>query len=119
MVNRSDAQLDSVFAALADPTRRSVLAALSGGSLSVTELATPHRMSLPGFLKHLRVLEEAGLIVRSKDGRVVHCTLSAEPMREAAAWLLHYRKFWEESFDRLDDYLRELQHKEKEGGKEK
>jgi DNA-binding transcriptional ArsR family regulator len=114
MVPYSDATLDTVFAALSDPTRRAVLASLSAGSLSVTELASPHGMSLPGFMKHLRVLEEAGLIARSKDGRVVHCSLSARPMREAAAWLSHYERFWEESFDRLDGYLRELQDKKHE-----
>lgn len=113
MVQYSDATLDAVFAALSDPTRRAVLASLSEGSLSVTELASPHHMSLPGFMKHLRVLEEAGLIARSKDGRVVHCTLSARPMQEAAAWLSHYEKFWHESLDRLGDYLRELQDQEK------
>jgi DNA-binding transcriptional ArsR family regulator len=106
-----DATLDAVFAALSDPTRRAVLASLSEGSRSVTELAGPHSMSLPGFMKHLRVLEEAGLVARSKDGRVVHCTLSAQPMQKAAAWLSHYEKLWNESFDRLDDYLRILQEK--------
>ena len=113
MVQFQEAQLDSVFAALSDPTRRAVLASLSEGSLTVTELAGPHPMSLPGFMKHLRVLEEAGLIARSKDGRVVHCTLSPQPMREAAAWLVHYEKLWNERFDRLDEYLRELREGEK------
>jgi DNA-binding transcriptional ArsR family regulator len=107
----ADATLDAVFAALSDPTRRAVLASLSEGSRSVTELAGPHSMSLPGFMKHLRVLEEAGLVARSKDGRVVHCTLSAQPMQKAAAWLSCYEKFWNESFDRLDDYLHILQEK--------
>jgi DNA-binding transcriptional ArsR family regulator len=119
MVQYSPSSLDAVFAALSDPTRRAVLASLSEGSLPVTELARPHPMSLPGFMKHLRVLEEAGLIARSKDGRVVHCTLSAEPMKEAAAWLSHYRRFWEQGFDRLDDYLHELQGKEKDHEEEK
>ena len=114
MVQCSEATLDSVFAALADPTRRAVLASLSEGSRSVTELAGPHSMSLPGFMKHLRVLEEAGLIARSKDGRVVHCALSALPMQEAAAWLSHYKRFWEEGFDRLGEYLDKLQKEEKE-----
>ncbi|HKI04219.1 MAG TPA: metalloregulator ArsR/SmtB family transcription factor [Thermoanaerobaculia bacterium] len=113
MVQFQGANLDSVFAALSDPTRRAVLVSLSEGSLTVTELAGPHRMSLPGFMKHLRVLEEAGLIARSKDGRVVRCTLSPQPMREAADWLAHYERFWNQSFDRLDEYLKELQGKEK------
>lgn len=112
-----DATLDAVFAALADPTRRAVLASLSEGSRSVGELAGPHSMSLPGFLKHLRVLEEAGLVARSKDGRVVHCTLSPRPMQEAAAWLSHYERFWRESLDRLDDFLRGLQEKPTPGEK--
>jgi DNA-binding transcriptional ArsR family regulator len=97
--------LDAVFAALADPTRRAVLESLSEGSLPVTELAEPHRMSLPGFMKHLRVLEGAGLIARSKEGRVVSCELSATPMKEAAAWMARYKKFWSERLDSLARYL--------------
>jgi DNA-binding transcriptional ArsR family regulator len=108
-----ESNLDAVFAALADPTRRAVLASLSEGSHSVTELAGPHSMSLPGFMKHLRVLEEAGLVARSKNGRVVCCTLSPRPMKEAAAWLSHYERFWKEGLDRLDDYLRVLQERER------
>jgi DNA-binding transcriptional ArsR family regulator len=105
MVQYQAAVLDRVFAALADPTRRRVLEALGGGSLAVSELAAPHGMSLPGFLKHLRVLEEAGLIARSKEGRVVSCELSAAPMREAAAWMQRYEKFWTEKLDSLARYL--------------
>ena len=109
-----ESALDAIFAALADPTRRAVLASLSEGSRSVTELAGPHSMSLPGFMKHLHVLEEAGLVAREKNGRVVCCTLSPQPMKEAAAWLSHYERFWTESFDRLDDYLRAVQEKSQE-----
>jgi DNA-binding transcriptional ArsR family regulator len=97
--------LDAVFGALADPTRRGVLEKLAGGSLPVTELAAPHDMSLPGFLKHLRVLEDAGLIERSKEGRVVSCELSAAPMKAAAAWMARYEKFWTEKLDALGRYL--------------
>ncbi|OGA09603.1 MAG: transcriptional regulator [Betaproteobacteria bacterium RIFCSPHIGHO2_12_FULL_69_13] len=105
MVKSSQDPLDAVFAALADPTRRRVLASLSAGNLPVTELAGPHDMSLPGFMKHLRVLENAGLIGCSKEGRVVRCTLSAGPMREAAVWLARYEKFWTEKLDALGRYL--------------
>ena len=105
MVKYEEAELDAVFAALADPTRRAVLGELDGGSLAVSELAAPHGMSLPGFLKHLRVLEEAGLIARSKEGRVVSCELAAAPMREAAAWMQRYEKFWSEKLDALARYL--------------
>jgi DNA-binding transcriptional ArsR family regulator len=97
--------LDAVFGALADPTRRGVLEKLAGGSLPVTELAAPHDMSLPGFLKHLRVLEDAGLIERSKEGRVVSCELSAAPMKAAAAWMARYEKFWTEKLDALGRFL--------------
>jgi DNA-binding transcriptional ArsR family regulator len=105
MVKYEDAALDAVFAALADRTRRRVLDRLSGGSLAVTELAAPHAMSLPGFMKHLRVLENAGLIARNKEGRVVSCELSAAPMRSAAAWMARYEKFWTERLDALARYL--------------
>jgi DNA-binding transcriptional ArsR family regulator len=110
MVTYSPSQkLDITFAALADPTRRAILARLAGGEASVTELAEPFRMTLPAVSKHLKVLERAGLIARSRDAQWRPCTLKAGPLREAAAWVGNYRKFWEESFDRLDDYLRELQ----------
>ncbi len=111
MVKSSAATLDLVFAALSDSTRRTVLESLSEGSLPVTELSHPHAMSLPGFMKHLHVLENAGLVERSKEGRVVQCTLAAEPMREAASWLARYQKFWSARLDALDRYLK--QHKSK------
>jgi len=105
MVQYEDIDLDRVFAALADGTRRQVLAALGEGPSSVSALAEPHGMSLTGFMKHLRVLEDAGLIQREKSGRVVHCDLNAGPLQEAAVWLSRYRKFWSERFDALGAYL--------------
>jgi DNA-binding transcriptional ArsR family regulator len=114
MVNHLDAGLDRTFAALADPTRRALLAQLGAQeSASVSELARPFAVSLPAIMKHLDVLSDAGLISRSKSGRTVSCRLNAAPMREAADWLGHYRKFWEDRFDRLDAYLRELQEQER------
>jgi DNA-binding transcriptional ArsR family regulator len=109
MVKYSEKPLDAVFAALADPTRRQVVTLLAGGSRPVTELSQPFPMSLPGFMKHLRILEDAGLIRREKEGRVVSCTLSAGPMKEASEWLGHYREFWEK---RLDALARFLYHQE-------
>jgi DNA-binding transcriptional ArsR family regulator len=94
-----------VFAALADSTRRGILESLSHGELAVSELASPHDMSLPGFMKHLRVLEDAGLVQRTKEGRVVSCELSAGPMRAAATWMSRYEKFWTETLDSLARYL--------------
>jgi DNA-binding transcriptional ArsR family regulator len=105
MVKYQDPALDAVFAALADPTRRGILESLSEGELAVSELAAPHDMSLPGFMKHLRVLEDAGLIARNKEGRVVSCELSAAPMKAAAAWMSRYEKFWTEKLDSLARYL--------------
>ena len=106
MVKYSEAQLDAVFAALADPTRRGILESLSSdGDLAVTELAAPHDMSLPGFMKHLRVLEDAGLVTRAKEGRVVSCALSARPMKDASVWMSRYEKFWTEKLDSLARYL--------------
>ncbi|WP_175105806.1 ArsR/SmtB family transcription factor [Pararobbsia alpina] len=105
MVNHSDQALDAVFAALSDPTRRAVLEQLGTGSQSVTEMAQSHAMSLPGFMKHLRVLEQAGLIDRLKEGRVVHCELRAGPMRDASDWLAKYEKFWTGRLDALGRYL--------------
>lgn len=105
MVKYQDPQLDAVFAALADSTRRGVLESLSEGELAVSELAAPHDMSLPGFMKHLRVLEDAGLIARTKEGRVVSCELSAAPMKAAAAWMSRYEKFWTDKLDSLARYL--------------
>ena len=103
--DNADEALNAVFAALADPTRRKVLQDLERGHLSVGELAQPHGMSLPGFMKHLRVLEDAGLVTRAKDGRVVNLALSPEPMQEAAMWLSRYEKFWSERLDALGRYL--------------
>jgi DNA-binding transcriptional ArsR family regulator len=108
----SSAPLDSTFAALADPTRRAILARLARGETSVTELAAPFDMSLPAISKHLKVLERAGLITRTRDAQSRPCRLHAAPLAAAASWIEGYRKFWDESFDRLDDYLRELQRAE-------
>jgi DNA-binding transcriptional ArsR family regulator len=106
MVKYSDDDLDTLFGALSDRTRRHVLDSLAeGGDRGVTELANQHRMSLPGFMKHLRVLEDAGLIARSKEGRVVSCELSAAPMKEASVWMSRYEKFWTEKLDSLARYL--------------
>ena len=107
MVKRPPATLDAVFSALADPTRREILARLSQGEASVSELAEPFEMSLPAVSKHLGVLEEAGLLIREKDGRVRHCRLVAEPMQEAFEWIARYGRFWEEQFDSLQRYLAE------------
>ena len=97
--------LDKVFWALSDATRRDVLRQLGQGGATVTELSTQHGMSLPGFMKHLRVLEDAGLVTRLKEGRVVRCELAAEPMQEAAMWLAYYEKFWTAQLDALGRYL--------------
>jgi DNA-binding transcriptional ArsR family regulator len=106
MVKYEDPALDAVFAALADSTRRGILESLSsGGDLAVSELAAPHDMSLPGFMKHLKVLEDAGLVTRNKEGRVVSCTLEAQPMKQASAWMARYEKFWTEKLDSLARYL--------------
>jgi DNA-binding transcriptional ArsR family regulator len=105
--------LSATFSALADPTRRAILARLANGEATVTELAQPFQMSLPGVSKHLKVLETAGLIVKGRDAQWRPCRLEGKPLREVAAWLETYRRFWDEGFDRLDDYLRELQKKEK------
>ena len=100
--------LSTTFQALADPTRRAILARLAAGEAPVTELAKPFDMSLPAVSKHLKVLEHAGLIARSRDAQFRPCRLEAGRLREVADWVEHYRRFWEESFDRLEDYLREL-----------
>jgi len=105
--------LDITFAALADPTRRAILARLASGEASVTELAKPFEMSMPAISKHLKVLERAGLIARGREAQWRPCRLDAGPLKEVADWIEHYRQFWEESFDRLGDYLREIQKKEK------
>ena len=113
----ADDHLSSTFAALADPTRRAILARLIAGEASVTQLAEPFQMSLPAVSKHLKVLERAGLIARSREAQWRPCRLAARPLKDVAEWVEHYRRFWEESFDRLDEYLRELQTKEKKHGR--
>ena len=110
-------RLNSTFAALADPTRRAILARLASCEASVTELAQPFEMSLPAVSKHLKVLERAGLIARGREAQWRPCRLQAGPLRDADEWLEQYRRFWEESFDRLDEYLHEVQWKEKEDGR--
>jgi len=113
-------QLSTTFAALSDPTRRAILARLAAGERSVGELAAPFAMSLPAISKHLKVLERAGLIARSRDAQWRPCRLAVAPLKDVADWLEHYRRFWEESFDRLDEYLKELknkQNKEKKHGR--
>jgi DNA-binding transcriptional ArsR family regulator len=112
-------RLSTTFSALADPTRRAILGRLASGAASVTELGQPFEMSLPAISKHLKVLERAGLIARGRNAQWRPCQLQAEPLKDAADWLEHYRRFWEESFDRLDDYLRELQKQEKKDGRRK
>src|SRR5437764_9157831 len=112
-------RLSSTFAALADPTRRAILARLAAGEASVTELAAPFEMSLPAISKHLKVLERAGLIARGREAQWRPCRLKAGPLKDAAEWLEHYRRFWEQSFGRLNDYLRKLQRKEKKHGRRK
>jgi DNA-binding transcriptional ArsR family regulator len=109
--------LNITFAALADPTRRAILARLASGEASVTELAEPFEMSLPAISKHLKVLERAGLIARGREAQWRPCRLAAGPLKDASDWLDHYRRFWDESFDRLEDYLRELQKKDENNGK--
>lgn len=105
--------LSETFAALADPTRRAILARLASGEASVTELARPFEMSMPAVSKHLKVLERAQLITRGRDAQWRPCRLDAGPLKDAAEWIGNYRQFWEESFDRLDEYLKELKSKEK------
>jgi DNA-binding transcriptional ArsR family regulator len=111
-------QLSTTFAALADPTRRAILAKLAGGEATVTELAEPFDMSMPAISKHLKVLERAGLIARGRDAQWRPCRINGAPLEEVAEWVARYRKFWEGSFDRLDGYLRELQRKKKKEKKD-
>ena len=105
-------QLSLTFAALADPTRRAILARLARGEATVTELAAPFDMSLPAISKHLKVLQRAGLIEQGRQAQWRPCRLKPERLRDVADWVGEYRRHWEASFDRLDDYLRELQMKE-------
>jgi len=108
--------LTTTYAALADPTRRAILARLATGEATVGELAEPFAMSLPAVSKHLKVLERAGLITRRRKAQWRPCRIEAGPLKDAAQWLEHYRRFWDESFDRLDEYLNELQSGEKKDG---
>ena len=116
MVTAADERLDRVFSALADPTRRAILERLADGAASVTELAEPFDMSLPAISKHLKVLERAGLIVRGRAAQWRPARLEAGPLKEAAEWAQQYRRFWEERYDRLDEYLEKLQGRGKEEG---
>src|SRR5438105_2660703 len=113
----SSERLDSTFAALADPTRRAILARLTSGEASVNELAEPFAITQPAISKHLRVLERAGLISRGRDAQRRPCRLKAEPLAEATGWLEGYRQFWEGSFERLDVLLEDLKTKKKKRGK--
>ena len=106
--------LSITFSALADPTRRAILARLSKGEASVNDLAAPFKMSLPAVSKHLKVLEKAGLILRGRDAQWRPCKLNAAPMKQATGWLEEYRQYWEQSFDRLEEYLDQLQKTERE-----
>jgi DNA-binding transcriptional ArsR family regulator len=112
-------RLSTTFAALADPTRRAILARLTTGESSVSELAEPFEMSLPAISKHLKVLERAGLISRSREAQWRPCRIEAGPLQELDEWLDRYRRFWEESLSRLDTYLRHLQSQEKKRGRKK
>ncbi len=105
-------QLSTTFAALADPTRRAILARLASGECSVTELAEPFEMSMPAVSKHLRVLERAGLIARGREAQWRPCRLEAAPLKEVAEWAERYRRIWEARLDRLDDYLQQLKKQE-------
>ena len=108
--------LSTTLAALSDPTRRAILARLATGQATVTQLAAPFAMSMPAVSRHLKVLEHAGLIARGREAQWRPCRITAAPLKDVADWLAHYQKFWTESFDRLDDYLRDIQKKEKKHG---
>jgi DNA-binding transcriptional ArsR family regulator len=110
--------LTATFAALADPTRRAILARLASGEVSVTELAEPFAMSLPAVSKHLKVLERAGLITRGREAQWRPCRIQPAPLADVAKWVEHYRQIWELRFDRLEEYLREMQAKEKKHGRQ-
>jgi DNA-binding transcriptional ArsR family regulator len=118
-VKKDGGRLDATFAALADPTRRAILARLVEGQASVAQLTIPFSMSQPAISKHLKVLERAGLITRGREAQQRPCRLNAKPLKEAVDWIEQYRRFWEESLDRLDEYLKELQAKEKKSGRKK
>ncbi len=108
--------LSATLAALADPTRRAILARLAAGQATVTELAAPFAMSMPAVSRHLKVLERAGLITRGREAQWRPCRITAAPLKDVANWVAHYERFWTESLDRLDDYLRDVQKKEKKHG---
>jgi DNA-binding transcriptional ArsR family regulator len=111
--------LSTTFTALADPTRRAILARLARGEAMVTELAEPFELSLPGVSKHLKVLQRAGLITQGRKAQWRPCRLEARPLKEVAEWAERYRRFWDESFERLDDYLVEMQKKERKHGRKR
>jgi DNA-binding transcriptional ArsR family regulator len=104
-VVKSSEHLDATFSALADPTRRAILATLSSGQASVSDLARPYSISLPAVMKHLRVLENAGLVSQEKTGRIRHCRLAVQPLKQASEWLSYYRSFWENQLNALERYL--------------
>ncbi len=110
-------RLTSTLSALADPTRRAILTRLASGEATVSELAAPFAMSLPAVSKHIKVLQRAGLIEQGRQAQWRPCRLQAGPLQDVAAWVEQYRRFWEETFDRLDDYLRDLQTQEKDHGR--
>lgn len=110
-------QLSATFAALADPTRRAILSRLASGEASVTELAEPFEMSMPAVSKHLKVLERAGLITRGREAQWRPCRLETAPLKDISEWVERYREIWEQRFNRLDDYLRGMQEKEKQHGR--
>jgi len=113
MAQTTPDRLTNTFAALADPTRRAILARLTSGQASVTELAEPFHMTMPAVSKHLKVLEKAGLIARGREAQWRPCRLEGEPLRDVAEWMEPYRRFWDESFERLDDYLQEIKKEKK------
>jgi DNA-binding transcriptional ArsR family regulator len=112
-------QLDLTFSALSDPTRRAILSMLASGEKSVTDLAEPFRMTLPAVSKHLKVLQRAGLVSQGREAQWRPCRLEAKPLKDAVDWIEHYRAYWEQSFDQLDAYLRDVQSKEKKHGRKK
>ena len=116
MTATTEERLDVTFAALADPTRRKILGRLASGEASVTELAEPFDMTLPAVSKHLKVLERAGLVARGRERQWRPARLEARPLKDVAEWTERYRRFWEESYERLDEYLEELQERGKERG---
>src|SRR5215472_9136145 len=110
----TDDRLSAIFGALADPTRRAILVRLADGDATVTQLAEPFAISMPAISRHLKVLERAGLISRSRSGQWLSSSLDAAPLKEATDWMEHYRQFWDENFDRLDAHLRRVQQRQNE-----